>query len=119
VGLVKFLRAQWDRAAGACCILAGGLVVLSGWAGVSGAVYPAAQLPYLISAGVGGLFLLGVGATLWLSADLRDEWRHLDALEARVTARLDKVLREEFRQFTTNGNAPQRQREPVTAETHS
>jgi hypothetical protein len=25
-----------------------------------------------------GLFALALGATLWLSADLRDEWRKLD-----------------------------------------
>ncbi|HMC79090.1 MAG TPA: hypothetical protein VKO35_00895, partial [Acidimicrobiia bacterium] len=34
----------------------------------------------------GGLFLLGVGATLWHSADLRDEWRKLDRLEEKLDA---------------------------------
>jgi hypothetical protein len=29
---------------------------------------------------VAGLFALGAAATLWLSADLRDEWRKLDEI---------------------------------------
>ena len=43
-----------------------------------------------VSGGMFGLFLLGIGALLWLSADLRDEWRKLDALDRHLaeTARL-------------------------------
>jgi len=37
--------------------------------------------PYIISGGIGGVFFLGLGATLWISADLRDEWRKLDRIE--------------------------------------
>jgi hypothetical protein len=37
-------------------------------------------MPYIASGGLGGIFLLGLGSTLWLSADLRDEWRKLDEL---------------------------------------
>lgn len=88
MGLMKYLRAQWDRALGIGLMLAGGLAVVLGWVGVSASVYPAEQLPFIISGGIGGLVLLGAGATFWLSADLRDEWRHLDGLEERVEARL-------------------------------
>jgi hypothetical protein len=42
--------------------------------------------PYLISAGLGGLYLLGVSTALWLSADLRDEWRKLDRIEKAISA---------------------------------
>jgi len=94
VGLLRFVRAQWDRVAGAACGILGVVALVFGWAQVSNEVYPAAQFPYLISCGAGGLFLLGVGATLWLSADLRDEWRHLDRLEERVTARVEARLAE-------------------------
>jgi hypothetical protein len=31
-----------------------------------------------------GVFLLGLGGVLWLSADLRDEWRKLDRIERRL-----------------------------------
>jgi hypothetical protein len=79
--IMTFLRAQLDRVAAAAVVLGGAIVILCGWLGASGAVYPAAQIPYIISGGIFGLFLVGVGAVLWLSADLRDEWRKLDRIE--------------------------------------
>jgi hypothetical protein len=66
------------------CVAAGVVVLIIGWVGVSGTEYPAAQLPYIISGGVGGIFLLGLGAMLWLSADLRDEWRKLDRIDENL-----------------------------------
>jgi hypothetical protein len=50
--------------------IAGAVALLIGYFGVSGTLDPAKQLPYLISGGVGGLFLLGVAAALLFSADL-------------------------------------------------
>lgn len=79
--LARLLRQQWDRALAAVAVLIGALSLMLGWIGISGTPYPAAQLPYIISGGLGGLFLLGLGATLWLSADLREQWRALDRLE--------------------------------------
>jgi hypothetical protein len=92
MGLVKLLRLQWDRLGGGLLMLGGGAALLLGWAGVSRAVFPAEQLAYIISGGLGGLFLLGAGATLWLSADLRDEWRHLDGMESRLLARVERLV---------------------------
>jgi hypothetical protein len=81
VGFMMYLRAQWDRA-GAVVAAVGGLVVLMlGWVGTSGTGYLAKQIPYLISGGLLGIFLLGVASVLWLSADMRDEWRQLRAIE--------------------------------------
>lgn len=82
--LMTRARSQWDRLLATATALAGVLVLIIGWYGVSGTPYPAEQLPYLISGGVGALFLLGVSATLWLSADLRDEWRKLDRIEHAI-----------------------------------
>ena len=48
----------------------GAVALLIGYFGVSGTLDPAKQLPYLVSGGVGGLFLLGVAAALLFSADL-------------------------------------------------
>ena len=42
---------------------------------------PGDQIPYMMSGGIGGLFLLSIGITLWISADHRDEWRKLDAID--------------------------------------
>lgn len=81
MNLLPWARAQWDRVAAWVCVAAGGLAVVLGWAGVSREPLTAQQIPYVVSGGIGGLFLLGLGATLWLSADLRDEWRKLDRIE--------------------------------------
>jgi hypothetical protein len=78
------LRTQWDRTTAIGCTALGALLLLIGWIGVSGTPFLAEQAPYILSGGVGGIFLLGVGATLWISADLRDEWRKLDRIEAAL-----------------------------------
>ena len=79
--LNKLLKTQWDRAAAIGFSALGALFLLLGWIGVSGTPYLAEQAPYIVSGGIGGLFLLGLGGTLWISADLRDEWRKLDRIE--------------------------------------
>ncbi len=84
--LLKWLRLQWDRVFGAAAVITGAVALLTGWSKVSATPYPAEQIPYVVSAGLGGLFLLGVGATLWHSADLRDEWRKLDRIEQALRA---------------------------------
>lgn len=92
VDFLKLLRIQWDRATAAVLAVLGAIALTVGWFGVSGSVYPAEQLPYIMSGGLGGLLLVAAAATLWLSADLRDEWRHLDGLERRIEARIDAAV---------------------------
>ena len=84
--LLTFLRRQWDRAGAVLAVLVGVVMLIVGWAGVSGSGLAAEQIPYVISCGVGGLFVLGIGAVLWISADLRDEWHKLDAVEDAIRA---------------------------------
>ena len=86
MNIVRWLRVQWDRALAGAAALAGVIGLIVSWAGISDEVFAARQLPYLLSGGIGGLFLLGVGATMWLSADLRDEWHKLDRIERRLEA---------------------------------
>lgn len=74
---MTFLRLQWDRVGAWVCIAGGALALLLGYVGISGTPHVASQLPYVISGGIFGLFLLGLGGILWISADLRDEWREL------------------------------------------
>ena len=83
--LKQWLRAQWDRVGAVGCIGLGLIVLLAGWIGMSDEALPAAQIPYILSGGVLGIILVGIGATGWLSADLRDEWRKLDDLEGLLT----------------------------------
>jgi hypothetical protein len=84
MGLVKRALVQWDRVGGLALVLVGLGILIAGCAGVSNATETVDQMSYLISGGVLGLFLLGLGATLWLSADLRDEWRKLDRLQVSL-----------------------------------
>ena len=81
---LSWVRDQWDRVGAVVLVVVGALALLLGWLGISDAVLPSEQLPYLLSGGLLGVFLLGLGTTLWLSADLRDEWRKLDRLEQLV-----------------------------------
>jgi hypothetical protein len=80
--LRRWLRAQWDRVAGVVLSVGGVIALISGWYGVATQKLPAGQIPYVVSGGLIGIALIGLGATAWLSADLRDEWRKLDRLES-------------------------------------
>ena len=82
----RWLKNQWDRTAAVVAVLVGGLAILIGWLGASDAKLTTEQLPYLASGAVFGLFALGIGATLWLSADLRDEWRKLEEINQGLQA---------------------------------
>jgi hypothetical protein len=88
--LKTVIRTFWDRVGAWILIGAGALLLLLGWLGVSGTPYVEEQVPYVISAGFTGLALIGIGATLWLSSDLRDEWHRLRALEEAITSLLDR-----------------------------
>ena len=74
----KWAVAQWDRVIGWTCVGGGAVLTLSGALSVSSAEDQLDQLSYLASGPAVGLFLLGVGAILILTADQRDEWRKLD-----------------------------------------
>lgn len=82
--LKSFVRANWDRVAAVGLVLLGLVALVLGWWGISGTGIAAEQNPYLISGGLIGVALIGIGCTVWLSADLQDEWRRLDAVEERL-----------------------------------
>ena len=84
-GLASWLRVQWDRAGAVGAALVGLAALALGWIGVSGTPHIAEQLPYFISGGLVALFFLGLAVTLWLSADLRDEWRELRAVRLSLS----------------------------------
>jgi uncharacterized SAM-binding protein YcdF (DUF218 family) len=92
MNLGNWLRLAWDRAAAVGLIAAGAVALILGWLGVSGEAFPAKQLPYLISGGIAGVFVLGLGTMCWLSADMRDEWTKLDRIEEALNRLADTGL---------------------------
>ena len=92
MNLGNWMRLAWDRAAAVILIAAGAVALLLGWIGVSGEAFPAKQLPYLISGGIAGVFILVVGTVCWLSADMRDEWTKLDRIEGALNRLADTGL---------------------------
>jgi formate-dependent nitrite reductase membrane component NrfD len=81
---LKLFRYQWDRTVAVALVLGGLTAVIVAWVLASNTILTFEQIPYLMSGGLIGVCLVAVGATLWLSADLRDEWRKLDRLEEAV-----------------------------------
>ena len=109
--LLRWARNQWDRVGAVVAVVLGGASLWIGYLGVSRSTLVTQQLPYLASGGLLGIFALGIGATLWLSADLRDEWRKLDEIhQDQLAANAAAAAREELGQ-TDNG----RRRRPVRA----
>lgn len=85
----RFLRAEWDRVAGYGCVGVGVVLLIAGFVGVRNSADVLDEISYLVTGGIGSIFLLGVGATLLLSADLHDDFRKLH----RVEQKLDRVER--------------------------
>jgi uncharacterized membrane protein YtjA (UPF0391 family) len=84
MALVKRLLEQWDRSLSLVLLLVGLVALILGYEGVSRTEFVAAQIPYFISGGLFGLFLLGTAGVLWLSSDLRDDWVKLQQIEERL-----------------------------------
>lgn len=65
-------------------IAVGALFMLVGYLGVSREAIPAKQLPYLISGGMGGIFLAVLGAYFLGTQQLRNDSGRLDRVEQMV-----------------------------------
>ena len=115
--VLTILRTQWDRVAALTALLLGALALLNGWFGVSGASLSTEQMPYIVSGGLVGLFLLGVAVGLWLSADLRDEWRMLADIDERLEAIQDHLGAAAAGSIPASETDPGDAAEPSTAAT--
>jgi hypothetical protein len=98
MAFLTWARTQWDRSLAIGALFVGLIALLVGWIGVSSTPYVAKQLPYVVSGGLLGVCLVGAAAAIWISADLRDEWRELRGLRL--------MLREEFDAAPLDGFAP-------------
>jgi len=88
---MTWLRAEWDRFLAWGLLVAGAVLLVVGAVQVADHRYLADQLSFIMSAGLGGLGCIGFGAGLILSADLHDEWRKLDRLEAILAETPDRA----------------------------
>lgn len=86
MGYVSWIRTEWDRVAAAVAVIAGLVALLIGYIRTSNTPFLAEQMPLLISGALGGIFFLSIGAVLWLSADMRDEWRELRSMSVSLDA---------------------------------
>jgi hypothetical protein len=78
----------------------GALCMLMGYLGVSREAIPAKQIPYLVSGGIGGIFLAVVGAYFLGTQEMRKDSGRLDRLERMVEDLHEALL--------TRSDAPQR-----------
>src|SRR5262245_34739122 len=86
MNLIKLCRNQWDRTLAITLVAGGFVALLVGWLAVSDTIFTFEQIPYVISGGLLGVCLIALGCASWVSADLRDDWRKMDRLEAAVEA---------------------------------
>ncbi|HVW33122.1 MAG TPA: hypothetical protein VHL53_11325 [Acidimicrobiia bacterium] len=75
------------RTAGTLCAAAGIVALVLGWGGLAGAPVLSAQLPYVVSGGLIGLALLGVGLMLVMESALGRERGRLDQVERVILQR--------------------------------
>lgn len=78
---MTWLRTNWDRVLGCALIVVGAVLLIVGTVQVSHARLLADSLSYLMSAGLGGLGCVALGAALLISAGLHDEWQKIDVIE--------------------------------------
>lgn len=80
----------------AFALAAAGVVALAvGWFGVSDKVEVWEQIPYLVSGGLGGAVLIGLGITAYVANEHAEDRRvslHLDARLARMEAQLGAAM---------------------------
>jgi hypothetical protein len=79
------------QALGAALCLVGFAIVIFGWYKISKESIVALQIPYLISGGIGGALVVGLGGVLLVSHDLRLDTTRLDEMESAI-----KELRDAF-----------------------
>lgn len=82
----------------------GAIVMLIGYAGVSREALPAKQIPYLVSGGLGGIFIAVIGAYFLGTQQLRNDSGRLDRLEQMVEELHGALLTRADAPQLTNGS---------------
>lgn len=83
---------RWRAVLAWVFMLAGGVAILVAWYQVRDLPEVFLQMPYLISGGVGGAVLIGLGAALLITQDFRDDKQRLEDLERKIAELEDVVV---------------------------
>ena len=78
--LMGYVKTHVDKVAAWVAIVAGVIALAVGWNGVWHTLITGEQMPYIVSGGIAGIFLLGLGALWWVSSEFRQERSSLDAV---------------------------------------
>jgi hypothetical protein len=78
---LRWCRNQWERSIALAVVVFGLVAFFLGWLGQRDKGLVTEQIPYVVSGAMFGMLLIVIGATVWLSADLHDEWVKLDRVE--------------------------------------
>jgi hypothetical protein len=98
---IKFVGRElsWRQTGALVFLVLGGVLIVTGWVGVSQNNQVWQQMPYFVSGGVGGLALILVGLGLYNAhqhsvdqAHVGELCRRLDALELGLGGEFDDVL---------------------------
>ena len=92
--LRRYLEAAGMQTVGFVLCAIGFIVLTYGWWKISKESIVALQIPYLVSGGIGGALLLGMGGVLLLTHELRLDNRRLEAVEEALNELRDVLLLE-------------------------
>ena len=90
--LQETLFRRWRAVLAWVLMAAGGIAILVAWYQVRDLDEVFLQMPYLISGGVGGAMLIGLGAALLITQDFRDDKQRLESLERKIAEMEDVVV---------------------------
>jgi hypothetical protein len=106
------------NAVGIALVVAGAVALFVGYWGVSGTLDPGKQLPYIISGGIGGIFLLGAGVACFFSselAELRRQQTEVLSTVQELRDALDRSTQQAQQAQQAQANGQGRARRPARA----